>query len=348
MPTKFQVAPAPHLTPPNSVSLVMRRVIYALIPGILCYVWYFGFGIVINMLIAAATALACEALMLKLRQRDLNVFLTDYSAVVTAILLAFALPPLTPWWITVIGAAFAIIFAKHLYGGLGYNPFNPAMAGYVVLLISFPQEMTVWLKPDMLVNEADRITFLQSLATIFTGSFPATVNVDAVTAATPLDVVKTQLGTNRMVLEIRQDPIFGDFGGKGWEWISNWLFLGGAWLIYKGVIRWHIPVAVLGSVGIIAFVFYMLDPSSHASPGFHIFGGATMLCAFFIATDPVSAATTNMGRLVYGAGIGIFIYVIRTWGAHPDAVAFSVLLMNMAVPLIEHFTRPRTYGHGEP
>lgn len=342
---EFQTAHAPHFTPPNTVGRVMRQVLYALIPGTLAYIWYFGWGIVINMAIAVSVALACEALMLSLRGKPLEKFLFDGSAMVTAVLLAFALPPLAPWWVTLIGTAFAIIFAKHLYGGLGYNPFNPAMAGYVVLLLCFPVEMTSWLLPGTLVEASHKLGLLDTFAAIFTGSLPASVNVDAVTAATPLDVVKTQLAMNQTIPEIRVNPLFGDFGGVGWEWIGNFLLLGGIWLLWKGVIRWHIPIAMLGALGAMALLFYMVDPGSHGSPAYHVFSGGAILGAFFIATDPVSASTTDKGRLIYGAGIGVLTYVIRTWGNYPDGVAFAVLLMNMAVPVIDYYTKTRVYGH---
>jgi len=345
---KFDTAPAPHLKPMNTVGKVMRQVLYALAPATVAYVWYFGWGIVIQMLIATVFALLAETVMLLLRDRPVKPFITDYSAVVTAVLLAWAMPPTAPWWLVAIGVMFAIVFAKHLYGGLGYNLFNPAMAGYVVLLISFPQEMTSWLRPEMLVDDDNHLTFGQTLATIFTGSFPAGVTVDAVTSATPLDYLRTQLAGNRTLLEIREHALFGDFGGKGWEWIGNFLVLGGIWLMIQRVIRWQIPAGVLLGLGGMAFIFYTLDPGSHASPGFHIFSGAAILCAFFIATDPVSAATTEKGRFIYALGIGILIYVIRSWGGYPDGVAFAVLLMNMAAPLIDHYTKPRTYGHDRP
>ncbi|MDX1455216.1 MAG: electron transport complex subunit RsxD [Gammaproteobacteria bacterium] len=342
---EFRKSSAPFLAPQTSVSQVMLHVIVALVPATVAHIWYFGWGIVIQMWLAIATAYAAEAAMLALRDKPLRPFLTDFSAPVTAILLAFCVPPTSPWWLVVIGTAFAIVFAKHLYGGLGFNPFNPAMVGYVVLLISFPTQMTNWLAPEMLVDQEFRITLWQTISTIFAGTYPSGVNVDAVTSATPLDVMRASLADNRTVMEIRNNPMFGDFGGRGWEWIGNYIVLGGIWLLYKRVIRWQIPVGVLAGLGITAFVFYALDPSSHASPGFHVFSGGALLCAFFIATDPVSAATTERGRLYYGIGIGVLIYVIRTWGGYPDGVAFAVLLANLCAPLIDHYTRPRVYGH---
>ncbi|MDQ2069458.1 electron transport complex subunit RsxD [Natronospira bacteriovora] len=341
---RFATGPAPHLAPQNSVTTVMLRVLLALVPALLAWVWFFGWGIVFNILIASAVAVAAEVLMLHLRGKPIQRHLLDLSAIVTAVLLAFCLPPTTPWWITATGAGFAIIFAKHLYGGLGHNPFNPAMAGYVVLLISFPVEMTQWLPPRQLVDDGQFPGAWAQLVAILTGDLPAAATVDAISRATPLDVMKTELGMARTVAEITMDPRFGDLGGYGWEWIGNGVIIGGLWLIYMRVIRWQIPVAVLAGLLAPATFFYLLDPGSHASPAFHLFSGAALLCAFFIATDPVSAATTRLGRLIYGAGIGVLIYVIRTWGGYPDAVAFAVLLMNLAVPLIDRYTKPRVYG----
>ncbi len=341
---RFETSPAPHLAPANSVTRMMAQVLLALVPALLAWVWFFGWGIVFNILIATAVALAAESAMLSARGKPLRPHLLDLSAVVTAVLIAMCLPPLTPWWITATGVGFAIIFAKHLYGGLGYNPFNPAMAGYVVILISFPVEMTQWLPPRQIAGE-DFPGALAQLYAILTGDLPGEATVDAISQATPLDVMKTELGMARTMAEITADPRFGDMGGYGWEWIGNGILVGGLWLLYARVIRWQIPVAVLAGVLIPATLFHFTDPGAFPSPAFHLFSGATLLCAFFIATDPVSASTTRTGRLIYGFGIGVLIYVIRTWGGYPDAVAFAVLLMNMAVPLIDRYTRPRSYGH---
>lgn len=335
---------SPYIHSGVQVRGVMLRVVLALIPAMIAHIWFFGWGLLINSLLAIATALITEALMLRIRRRPVFAFLSDGSAVVTALLLAFCLPPLAPWWITVLGVAFAIIIAKHLYGGLGYNPFNPAMVGYVMLLISFPLEMTRWNLPGYLHGLG--IGFLDTVEIILLGHFPALLTLDAVTAATALDTVRTGLGLNHTVSEIMTDPrLFGDFAGAGWEWVGNWILLGGCWLLYKRIITWHIPVALIGSLFAIALFFFLLDPDAYASPLFHVFGGATLLAAFFIATDPVSAATTPLGKILFGAGIGIIIYVIRTWGSYPDGVAFAVLLLNMAAPTIDYYTQPRVFGH---
>ena len=343
---RFERAMPPHVRPERNVTRVMGEVLIALVPAAAAHVWFFGPGLLINIAIATGVAVAAEAATLKARGRDPVPQLSDLSAVLTAVLLAFALPPLTPWWITATGAGFAIVFAKQLYGGLGYNPFNPAMAGYVVLLISFPTEMTLWLPPDGVGLAPERpglgATFMYAL----TGQLPQHLTWDTIAGATPLDDVKTQLGLMRTVDEVRAAPLYGDFGARGWEWINNFIAIGGIWLIYRKVIRWQIPVAVLLGIIVPSTLFYMVDAGNHAPPTFHVFSGAVMLGAFFIATDPVSAATSARGRLIYGAGIGLLTFVIRSWGGYPDGVAFAVLLMNMAVPVIDHYTVPRAYGHG--
>ena len=338
---EFRTYSSPHLPVSESVPVMMQRVLLALIPGITCSFWVFGWGILINILLAAVTAIIAEAGMLMLRKRPLQPALLDGSALLTGVLLALALPPLAPWWIPVIGSLFAIVIAKQLYGGLGYNPFNPAMAGYVVLLISFPLELTLWSPAGESLALGD--TFML----VFTGSLPANLSLDAITMATPMDTIKTQLGLSKTLTEIRGGPLFGSFAGAGWEWINTWFLLGGLWLLQQKVIQWHIPTGMLGGLFVIALVFYIINPDIYSSPLFHLFSGAAMLGAFFIATDPVSASTTPRGRIYYAAGVGLLTYIIRTWGGYPDGVAFAVLLMNMAAPTIDYYTRPRVYGHDD-
>jgi len=341
---KFDVSPAPHAPPIVSVPVVMRRVLYALAPAAAAHVWYFGSGILINFAIAAAFALLGEALVLHLRKRPTRVALNDGSALVTAALLAFAIPPLTPWWVPAFGAASAVVLAKHLYGGLGKNLFNPAMVGYALLLLSFPVEMTQWIPPRMGDLDYQHLSLLANVNYSLTGRLPVDVAIDALTRATPLDTVKEGLRAARSFEELRARSLFGDFGGRGWEWINNYIALGGLYLLYVGVIRWHIPVAVFCGILGPATLLYLIDPTRFPSPGFHLFSGAAMLGAFFIATDPVSATESVRGRLIYGAGIGLLTYSIRTWGGYPDGLAFAILLMNAAVPLIDRYTRPRIYG----
>lgn len=332
---------SPYIQSNDNVSRMMLAVIYALIPGTLVYIHFFGWGVLINIMAAVITALICEVTILKIRHRPIKPFIYDGTAVLTAILLALALPTLTPWWLAALGAAFAIIIAKHLYGGMGYNPFNPAMVGYAMLLIAFPKEMTAWIPA-----ETHGLTFFNTLNYSLFETLPAGISYDALTMATPLDSIKTQLSLGYTLDEIHQNnaSLFGNIAGYGWEWINIMFLIGGLILISIKIISWHIPVAMLGALAFMAMIFNFSDAGSYPPVSFHLFGGAAMLGAFFIATDPVTAAASNKGRLIYGAGIGIFIYIIRTWGGYPDAIAFSVLLMNMAVPMIDYYYKSPVFG----
>jgi electron transport complex protein RnfD len=341
----FDTTPGPHRPPDRTVRNIMASVLLALVPGIVAHTVFFGPGVLIQIVLASIFALAFETLMLYLRGRPLAPFLADYSAIVAAVLFALCIPPLAPWWVSAVAMFFAIVVAKHLYGGLGHNVFNPAMVGYVVVLISFPLEMTQWLEPRPLADWTPGL--IASLQAVMSGtlSLPDTlVSVDAVTGATPLDTLKTGLDQGLAPAAIREAPIFGASGAVGWSWIAVAYALGGAWLLWRRVIRWQIPVATLGGAVLITLPFWLLDPASHASPLQHVAAGGLVLAAFFIATDPVSGSTTNRGRLVFGFGVASLTLVIRRWGGYPDGIAFAVLLMNMTVPLIDRFTRPRVYG----
>ena len=340
---KFELAGAPHLPPSVTVSETMRQVLYALLPAVAAHVWFFGYGILFQVALAVGFAVGFEAVMLRLRERPVKLFLGDYSAVVTGVLFALCMPPLAPWWIAAIGMLFAIVIAKHLYGGLGYNLFNPAMVGFAAVIIAFPLELSQWLAPRQLSPGLPGL--LETARAIFTGHLPDTLNWDAITMATPLDQIRTGVQQGLSLSEIRTGPAFGDFGGRGWEWIANFYALGGIYLIWRRVISWHVPVAVLVATIAITTPFWLLGPDIHPAPPEHIFAGALVLAAFFIATDPVSGPATFRGKLVFGAGIAILTLAIRRWGGYPDGVAFAVLLMNMATPLIDRLTRPRTYGH---
>ncbi|MCU7805071.1 MAG: electron transport complex subunit RsxD [Candidatus Thiodiazotropha sp. (ex Lucinoma borealis)] len=342
---EFHTLSSPHTKRVNRVDKVMLQVVLALIPGITAMIFYFGWGVLINAVLAILSAVAFEAMVIRLRKRPVMPVLFDLSAVVTALLFAVAIPPLLPWWLVVMGMAFAIIMVKQMYGGLGYNPFNPAMAAYVLLLISYPVEMTSWMPPYLLADH--HLTLPQILTFKFSGVLPGELTLDAITMATPLDQMRTNLDLNSMISEIRQSPLWGDFGGLGWEWVGNWFLMGGIWMVYKRTITWQIPLAFLTGLVSMATIFWLFDAESFPFPLFHVFSGGVILGAFFIATDPVTACTTRAGQLIFGAAIGVLVYLIRTWGGYPDAVAFAVLLMNMAAPTIDYYTRPRTYGHGE-
>jgi electron transport complex protein RnfD len=328
---------SPHAHGPMQTSTVMLNVLLATIPGIAVLTHFFGYGTLVNLIWGCTLAVAFEALALKLRGRPLAFYLKDYSAIVTATLLCIALPPYSPWWLIGVGMASAILLAKHLYGGLGYNPFNPAMVGYVILLISFPVQMTSWAPPR---GTGELPGFIEALQACFT---PATF--DGTTMATPLDVLKQN--NSELIKDLwQQNSQFGRWAGIGWEWANLAFLAGGAWLLYRRIFTWHAPVAMLVSLTVMAALFY--DGGSSASGGsplFHLLSGATMLGAFFIVTDPVTSAVSTRGRLVYGALIGILVYIIRVRGNYPDAVAFAVLLMNFAAPFVDHYTQPRTYGH---
>jgi electron transport complex protein RnfD len=346
----FKRTPSPHIKQGITVQDMMLKVLYALIPGALASIYFFGWGVLFNLLIAISVCLLSEAIILKIRQRSVADSLLDGSALVTACLLALALPSLAPWWITVIASISAIAVAKHLYGGLGFNPFNPAMVGYIVVMISFPLEMTLWTAP-MGVPHGSATgwpDFSTTFNWVFLGVLPYGETIDSISMATPIDLIKTQLSQLHDVTETRNNanfsPLFSSISGTGWQWINILYLVGGVWLVKKGVADWRIPTAFLLSLVLISNLFAVIDYSSNSSALFHAFSGGTMLCAFFIATDPVSASTTPRGRWIYGAGIGALVYIIRNWGGYPDGIAFAVVLMNIAAPLIDYYTQPKVYG----
>jgi electron transport complex protein RnfD len=320
----------------------MQQVLIALLPGIIAYAWFFGVGILVQILLSVIFAVGLEVMMLRLRKQDVRQFLGDWSAVVTAVLFALCLPPLAPFWVAFTGMVFAIVLAKHLYGGLGHNVFNPAMVGYVVVLISFPQALALWPPPASIAQVQPGLS--DTLGIIFSGSLPAGLSWDTVSEATPLDAIRAGDASGQIVSEIRLAPVFGTFGGTGWEWIANFYALGGLWLLWRRVISWQVPVAVIGSTLLLGTVAYLADPGSNPVPLQHIFSGALVLGAFFIATDPVTGCVSTRGRLIFGVGVAVLTLTIRRWGGYPDGVAFAILLMNMAAPLIDRYTRPRIFG----
>jgi electron transport complex protein RnfD len=333
--------PAPFVLGRSSVTQVMAWVLAALLPGIGVHVWLFGPGILVTLSLATATALAAEAAMLKARGYPAKPFLADLSAIVTAWLLALSVPSLAPWWLIVTGTLFAIVVAKHLYGGLGQNIFNPAMVGYAVLIISFPLQMTQTTGPLSLTENP--LTLAQSAAIIF-GVEDARAGLDAVTMATPLDALRTGLLQQLTVDEIMAQPIFGRFGGTGFEWLALAFLAGGVLLWALRIISWHVPLAFLAGIWLTAGFLHFFDAGRFGAPWFHLMAPSVMLGAFFIATDPVSGSTTPRGKLIFGFGAGFLTIIIRTWGGFPDGVAFAILLMNLAVPLIDQYTQPRIYG----
>lgn len=331
---------ASHVSAAPSTAHLMRWVIVATLPGIAAMTYYFGLGVISNVLLAGLLAVSAEALVITLRQRPIKPALRDSSALLTGILLGISLPPASPWWLIAIGVLAAIVVAKQLYGGLGHNPFNPAMVGYALLLVSFPTYMTLWSPPQPLTID---VLFSPALWAQILGSLPPTA-LDALSGATPLDAFKHK-GEAVLASEFWASQPLPEGTLSAWRNVALAWLAGGLVLIVKRIISWHIPVAMLGSMTLLAALFYASDPSHFASPLFHLLTGATLFGAFFIATDPVSAATSQRGKLIYGAGIGVLVIIIRTLGGYPDAVAFAVLLVNVCVPLLDLYTVPRPNSH---
>lgn len=341
---------SPHQRLRQTTGELMRSVIYALIPAIAIQTWLYGWGVVIQIVLAVTLALLLEGAMIKLRGRPVRRTLGDSSAVLTAILLAVAIPPLLPWWMTAIGIVIAIVIAKQLYGGLGNNPFNPAMVAYVALLVSFPVSMTSW--TPVVADQQNPVNFIDSLQMIFSGydsdGFSLQqlrMTVDGITQATPLDGMRTALSRGLTAPEAYAAGVGGWWGGANVVWLNLAYLAGGLWLLARGTIRWQIPVAMLAALAVLGLADRWINGDGAPGALFYLLSGATMLGAFFIATDPVSASTTAKGRLIYGALIGVLVFVIRRHGGYPDAVAFAVLLANIAVPLLDQYTQPRTFGH---
>jgi len=331
-------APAPYLLKDVSVSQVMTQVCIALIPGIAAYAWLVGPAILVQLVIATFAALLAEAVMLRIQGRPLALFLSDGSAIVTAWLIALTFPPLAPWWLVVIGTVFAIVVAKHLYGGLGQNPFNPAMVAFAVCIVSFPALMSQWPSVGLQLSLVDQMNVILGFAP----------RVDALTGATPLDALKTSLKLGEGAVDVAHllanQDIYGNFAGRGWEWVAAGYLLGGLWMWQRKLITWHVPLSFLGAVVLISGALWLYNPGQFASPLFHLLSGGTMIGAFFIATDPVSGCTTPRGKLIFGAGAGLLAYIIRVFGGYPDGVAFAVLLMNLSAPLIDLLTQPPIFG----
>ena len=332
---------SPHLHKPVSVGQVMRQVLYALVPGIILSVWFFGVGVLVQCLLAILFALVTECLMLHLVGKPLKLYLSDGSAVVTAVLFAITISPYAPFWVNLLGISFAVIIAKHCFGGLGHNMFNPAMAGYVFVLLCFPAEISAW--PHVLGSVETGAGLLDTLSIIFAGQSSVS-NFDNLSGATALESMQSQISGMVMISEARTSPLFGTLAGKGSEWIAVAWLAGGCWLLYKDIIKWQMPGIFLSSLFLFSLLFYWYDADIYLSPLFTLFAGGSMLAAFFIITDPVTAATTPRGRIIYACGIGLLTYLIRTWGSYPDGVAFAVLIMNATVPLLDTCTRPRVFG----
>ncbi len=320
---------SPLETPDDRLQQAMKLVLLALLPGLLALFWLYGWGVLINLMLCVGTALIVEVGVARLRQQPLQPTLSDGSAVVSATLLAVALPAYCPWWLTVTAIASGLLFGKHLYGGIGKNPFNPAMLGFALIMVMFPQPLTHW--------PAHGLDLLAAVQQVFN---PAQAP-DAWVQATALDSLRINKSLTMDEL-FAGNSAFGRFGGRGVEWINLAFLGGGLLLLQRRVIAWHAPVGMLASLFVVSLLCWNGSGSdSHGSPLFHLLSGATMLGAFFIITEPVSGAKSALARLLFGVGVGLLTYLIRTWGGYPDGVAFAVLLMNLCVPALERFAATR-------
>ncbi len=318
MEKKLIVSPSPHVHGEQSTARLMLDVVIALLPALIVSTWVFGGRV---LAVTAVSVLACVAFEYLIQRFLLRgpLTVTNWSAIVTGLLLAFNLPVSIPLWMVAVGAAVAIGVGKMTFGGLGKNPFNPALVGRVFLLLSFPVAMT---------------------------TFPA---VDAATGATPLSAVKGMLASGMSVPEVMRmvewsDLWLGFRSGSFGEVSALALLLGFVWLLYRRVITWHIPVAVLGSVAVFTGVLWLCAPDRFMGPLFHLLTGGVLLGAIYMATDYVTSPMTARGMVIYGIGIGVITVLIRLWGQYPEGMSFAILIMNAFVPLIDKYVRPRRFG----
>lgn len=342
------VAHSPHAHAPISVSKVMVMVMLALTPATLFGFWLYGWPTINVWIISLLSALAGEAIVLGLQRRAIRPALMDGSGLLTAWILALLLPPWAPWWIAAVGSLFAVIIAKQIFGGLGQNVFNPAMAARVMLLISFPVEMTTWILP-VPMGSVHAPSLLEGLAVTFTGGFTGG-QLDAMTSATLLGHVKTEF-TRGIGLEqalsgyyAPLNALWGNRAGSLGETSALFLLGGGLFLMAKRIITWHAPVAMLIGVIFPAIIFSTVNPAHYAGPLYHLLSGGLIMGAFFIVTDPVTSPNTAKGQFIFGLGCGLLTWIIRTWGGYPEGVAFAVMLMNAVTPIIDHYVKPRIYG----
>jgi len=339
------IAGGPYAHQHSSIGRIMGLVMLALLPATVYGLYQFGWPAINLFVITLASALLAEAICLRIADKPIKPFLFDGSAVLTGWLLAMTLPPWAPWWIGVVGALLAIIIGKHVFGGIGQNLFNPAMVARVALLISFPLEMTSFISPQPILS-ANAADFLEGLNI----TFGSDLNFDAVSSASLLGDVKTDLGQGFTLPEVLSnkynimDLLWGAVPGSLGETSALLIFAGGLLLLALRIISWHIPVAMLLTLALLASFFHWLDPAHYPDAIYHLISGSAMLGAFFIATDLVTSPVTRRGQMLYGAGCGLLIFVIRTWAGFPEGVAFAVLLMNAATPLFDHYLKPRIYG----
>lgn len=323
----LNVSPSPHQQGAETTRKLMFGVVIALAPALAASVYFFGTGAIIVTLVSVLACVATEYLIQKFILK-MKPSVSDGSAVVTGLLLAFNVPSNLPVYIIIIGAIVSIGVAKMTFGGLGNNPFNPALVGRVFLLISFPVQMTSWPVP--------------------TGF--KTGYLDAVTGATPLGIMSEGIKNGETVAALMEKVpshmqlFYGYMGGSMGEIAALALILGGLYMIYRKIITWHIPVTILLTVAIFTGILWVVDPTKYADPGFHLLTGGIMLGAIFMATDYVTSPMTAKGMVIYGIGIGVITVLIRTWGAYPEGVSFAILIMNAFVPLLNMYIKPKRFG----
>ncbi len=316
------VSLAPHARSGLCIPKLMYGVVIALIPALIVGVYVFGVSVLTITAIAIFSCVACEFLIQKYVLK-VSIRALDGSAVITGMLLAFNLPANVPLWLVVLGSVVAIGVAKMSFGGLGNNPFNPALVGRVFLLISFPVHMTSWPQPLM---------------------------ADGITAATPLMIMKEGVSQGISVAELmKQIPSYwnlflGGMGGCIGEISACALLIGLLYLLWKKIITWHIPISIIGTVFVFSGALWMINPTRYADPVFQILTGGVMLGAIFMATDYVTSPMTKKGMVIFGVMIGVITVLIRTFGSYPEGVSFAILIMNAFVPLINRYCKPKRFG----
>jgi electron transport complex protein RnfD len=314
----FIIKSSPHFRDQDSVPKIMYAVVLSLLPAVIASLYFFRLRALIIYLICVATCLVTESLFLKIRKKPMSA-LFDGSAVITGLLLAMTLPPGLSYELVVIGGVAAMALGKQVFGGLGYNIFNPALVGRAFLQIAFPVAMTTW-KP------------------------PAALSVDTATYATPLGNLKFENALSEGTLTPLKDLFWGNTGGCIGETSAIALLLGAAFLLFRKTIDWRIPAGIIGILALFTGIFWLADPSQYASPLFHILAGGLMIGAFYMATDMVTSPFSPGATWIYALGIGLMIGLIRLFGGFPEGVMFSILFMNTFVPLLNRYIRPKILG----
>lgn len=325
----FTLSPSPHIKQPKATKDMMRDVVIALLPATIVSVLFFGLGAVKVLFVAVIFCMLFEFLIQKFLLKG-SITITDNSAIITGVLLAFNLPSNIPIWMIIVGCLVAIGVGKMTFGGLGKNPFNPALVGRVFLLISFPVEMTSWPKPRFLAFDL--------------------TTLDGKTGATVLGIMKEGVGTGKSVAQLMAeiphytDLFIGRLGGSLGEVSAAALILGGIFLLARRVISWHIPISFIVSLVALTGILHLYNPSLYADPLFHLLSGGLLLGAIFMATDYVTSPMSSLGMIVFGVGCGVLTVVIRTFGAYPEGVSFAILIMNAFTPLIDRYLKPQRFG----